>query len=98
MVGDDDIGPLCLQMLPTGHFKSETQEILHVTNQEANNPEKEMVNYCPEDTQVTFCSGLRIKNHKLYIKSGAGGKQSLVKTLALVKMSEQRERRRKLNK
>ena len=39
MVGDDDVGSLCLQMLPAAHFKSKTQEVLHVTNQVADNPE-----------------------------------------------------------
>lgn len=46
VVGDDDIGPLRLQMLPPTHFKSKTQQILHMTNHEADNPEEEMVNYC----------------------------------------------------
>lgn len=48
VVGDDDIGSLCLQMLPTAHFKSKTQEILHVTDHEADNPERKKVNYSPE--------------------------------------------------
>ncbi len=38
VVGDDDIRSFCLQMLPATHFKSKTQEILHMTNQEADNP------------------------------------------------------------
>lgn len=48
VVGDDDIGSLCLQVLPAAHFKSKTQQILHVTNHEANNPEGKKVNYRPE--------------------------------------------------
>lgn len=44
VVGDDDIRSLRLQLLPTAHFKSKTQEILHMTNHEADNPEGKKVN------------------------------------------------------
>lgn len=54
MVGDDDIGSLCLQMFPPAHFKSKTQEILHMTNQEADNPEGEEVNYSLEHKRLLF--------------------------------------------
>lgn len=40
MVGDDDVGSLCLQMLPAAHIEPKTQEVLHVTNQDADNPER----------------------------------------------------------
>lgn len=39
VVGDDDIGPLRLQMLPPAHLKSKAQQILHMTNHEADDPE-----------------------------------------------------------
>lgn len=40
VVGDDDVGSLCLQMLPAAHIKPKTQEVLHVTNQDADNPDR----------------------------------------------------------
>lgn len=43
MVGDDDIRTLCLQTLPTTHFKPKTQEIFHMTNQRADNPGRERI-------------------------------------------------------
>lgn len=40
VVGDDDVGSLCLQMLPAAHIEPKTQEVLHVTNQDADNPDR----------------------------------------------------------
>lgn len=48
VVGDDDVGSLRLQLLPTAHVKSKTQEILHMTNHEADNPKGKKVNYGAE--------------------------------------------------
>ena len=38
VVGDDHVGPLCLQVLPAAHLKAQTQEVLHMTDQVANYP------------------------------------------------------------
>jgi len=38
VVGDDDVRPLRLQMLPTAHVKPETQQVFHVVHQDADNP------------------------------------------------------------
>lgn len=43
MVGDDHIGSLRLQVLPAAHLEAESQQILDVTDQEADNPEGEMI-------------------------------------------------------
>lgn len=43
MVGDDHVGSLRLQVLPAAHVEAEPQQILDVTDQEADNPEGEMI-------------------------------------------------------
>lgn len=40
VVGDDDVRPLSLQMLPAAHVEAKAQEILHMTNQDADDPER----------------------------------------------------------
>lgn len=54
VVGDNDKGSLCLQMLPAAHFNSKTQDILHMTNHDADNPDgrKEINNYRPNYVEV----------------------------------------------
>lgn len=43
MVGDDHVGSLRLQVLPAAHLEAEPQQILDVTDQEADNSEGEMI-------------------------------------------------------
>lgn len=43
MVGDDHVGSLRLQVLPAAHLEAEPQQVLHVADQEADNPEGEII-------------------------------------------------------
>lgn len=38
MVGDDHVGSFCLQVLPAAHLEAEPQQVLHMTDQEADHP------------------------------------------------------------
>ena len=38
MVGDDDIGPLCLEVFPAAHVKAYAQEVLHMAHQGPDHP------------------------------------------------------------
>ena len=38
VVGDDDIGPFSLQVLPATHLKPEAQQMLHMADQGTDNP------------------------------------------------------------
>ena len=38
VIGDDDVRPLGLQVLPAADLEAQTQEVLHMTYQEANDP------------------------------------------------------------
>lgn len=40
VVRDDNVGTLGLQMLPTAHFKSKTQQIFDVSNHETDDPKR----------------------------------------------------------
>lgn len=63
MVRDDDIGTLGLQMLPTAHFKSKTQQILDVSNHETDDPKREKKVKYSEYVLVTYdASVLHITN------------------------------------
>lgn len=39
MVGDDDVGPLRLEMLPAADLESKAQQVLNVADQAADDPE-----------------------------------------------------------
>lgn len=39
VVGDDDVGPLCLEMLPAADLESKAQQVLNVADQAADDPE-----------------------------------------------------------
>lgn len=39
VVGDDDVGPLRLEMLPAADLESKAQQVLNVTDQAADDPE-----------------------------------------------------------